>query len=65
MRAPILGAGRGVDRENVGNGGPDQRAFDHDQAGLEARVLLGVVSAEHLQLADCAGVDFGHRRVAL
>jgi hypothetical protein len=37
VRAPVLGAGRGVDRENIEFGRTDERALHHDQAGLEAR----------------------------
>ena len=64
-RAPVLGAGRRVDRENVGQGGADQGSVDHDQTGFEARILLGVVGAEDLELADGPGVDLGERRVAV
>ena len=64
-RAPVLGAGRWVDRENVGEGGADQGSVDHDQTGFEARILLGVVGAEDLELADGPGVDLGERRVAV
>ncbi len=65
VRAPVLGAGRWVDRENVGQGGPNQGSVDHDQTGFEARILFGVVGAEDLELADGPGVDLGERRVSV
>jgi hypothetical protein len=37
VRAPVLGAGRGVDRENIEFGRANERALHHDQARLEAR----------------------------
>jgi hypothetical protein len=43
VRAPVLAAGRGVDRENIEFGRTDERALHHDQAGLEARYSPGVV----------------------
>ena len=35
VRAPILTAGRRVDRENIVFGRADERTLDHDQTGLE------------------------------
>jgi hypothetical protein len=37
VHAPVLGAGRGVDRENIEFGRADERALHHDEPGLEAR----------------------------
>ena len=65
MRPPVLGAGRRVDRENIEFGRADERPLHHDQAGLEARELSGVVSAEHLQLPDVLGVDLAEVGEAL
>src|SRR5580704_2000485 len=43
VRAPVLGAGRGIDRENIEFGRADERALHHEQATLEARYSPGVV----------------------
>jgi alcohol dehydrogenase (cytochrome c) len=45
VRPPVLGAGRGVDRENIEFRRADEGAFDHDQAGFHARQTPGVVGA--------------------
>jgi hypothetical protein len=63
VRAPILVAVGGVDREDIVFGGPDQRAVHLDQAGLEAGELLGVVSAQYLQPAGIPDVDLTELRV--
>jgi hypothetical protein len=65
VRPPVLGAGRRVDRENIEFGRADERPLHHEQTGLEARELAGVVSAEHLQLPDVLGVDLAEVGEAL
>ena len=65
MRAPILVAIGGVERENIMFGGADQGAVHHDRAGLEAGVLPGVVSAQNFQLADILRIDLAELRVTL
>jgi hypothetical protein len=65
MGAPILDAGRGVDRENIVFSRADQGALNHDQAALEARIRTGVVGAQHLELADVLGVNLAEGREPL
>src|SRR5271168_2077486 len=65
MRAPILGAGRRIQRKDIEFGRADQRALDHEQAGLEGRESLGVVGAQHLEVADVLGIDLTKVREAL
>ncbi len=63
--APVLGAGRRIEREDVELGGADQRPVHHDQAGFEDGVDPGVVGAEDLDLPGVRGGDLGQRRVAV
>jgi hypothetical protein len=65
VRAPILRAGRRVEREDIKFGRADQGALHHDQAGLEARESSGVVGAQHLELADILRIDLAEVGEAL
>ena len=45
VRAPIFGASRRVEGENIELGCADQRVVHHDQAGLEGGELVDVIGA--------------------
>ena len=64
-RAPILGAGRRVEGENIEFGRADQSVLHHDQAGLEGSELTDVVGAQDLQLAGILRIDLAELRVTL
>ena len=57
MRAPVLGASRWVEREDVEFAGADQSVIHHDQTGLKGGILTDVVGAQDLQLTDILRID--------
>src|SRR5215813_4078585 len=54
-----------LDRENIVFGRADQGAVDHDQPGLKARIRIGVVGAQHLELAYVLRIGPGQLRPEL
>ena len=67
MRAPILVAIGGVERENIvfGQCRSGRRSPSMIRPSLEAGVLLGVVGAQNLQLANILRIDLAKLRVTL
>src|SRR5258708_38250717 len=65
MRTPVLSAGGRIDGEGVMHGGADQRTVDHEGAGIEILMQMGVVAAQDLQSANGLRIDLVKRRVSL
>src|SRR3981189_3754342 len=62
MRTPVLSASGRINGEGVMHGGADQRTVDHQGAGIEILMQMGVVAAQDFQSANGLRIDLVTRR---